>query len=143
MLFFLRSSSWEPISAIWPFLRTRMRSAILTVEKRWEMSTALLPSVSSENPSNTSYSARASSAAVGSSRMSNCASRMYARPRATFCKDNALRALLVCKDGPRSSEDGRKSSPRAAKSDSREANCPTTSRLTTNRDFDENSSLCT
>jgi hypothetical protein len=56
-----------------------------TVENRCEISTAILPLVSSENRKNTSYSARASSAAVGSSRMSNCASRIYARASATFC----------------------------------------------------------
>ena len=47
-----------------------------TVENRCEMSTAIRPFVSSAKRRNTSYSARASSAAVGSSRISSCASRM-------------------------------------------------------------------
>ena len=42
-------------------------SAIRTVEKRWEISNAILPSVSSAKRSNTSCSERASSDAVGSS----------------------------------------------------------------------------
>ena len=49
---------------------TMIRSAMRTVEKRCEMRTAILPATSSENRRNTSYSARASSAAVGSSRIS-------------------------------------------------------------------------
>ena len=55
-----------------------MRSAIRTVEKRCEMSTAILPLVSSANRRNTSYSARASSDAVGSSRIRTWASRSLA-----------------------------------------------------------------
>nr|GFC24932.1 hypothetical protein [Tanacetum cinerariifolium] len=42
-----------------------MRSAMRTVLKRWEMSTAVLPWVSSLKRSKTSYSARASRAALG------------------------------------------------------------------------------
>ena len=47
-----------------------------TVEKRCEISTAVLPWLSSLKRWNTSNSARASSAAVGSSRISTWASRM-------------------------------------------------------------------
>ena len=43
------------------------------------------PALSSLKRWKTSNSARASSAAVGSSRISTCASRMYARPIAIFC----------------------------------------------------------
>src|SRR5205807_6842351 len=78
-------SSCVPWSISSPPWSTRIRSAMRTVEKRWEMRTAILPFVSSANRRNTSYSARASSEAVGSSRISTWASRMYARPRATFC----------------------------------------------------------
>jgi hypothetical protein len=44
---------------------------------------------------NTSNSDRASSAAVGSSRMSTCASRMYARAIATFCHSPPDRSTPV------------------------------------------------
>ena len=47
-----------------------------TVENLWEMITAVRAPISSANRRNTSYSARASSAAVGSSRMSTWASRI-------------------------------------------------------------------
>jgi hypothetical protein len=47
-----------------------MRSAMRTLEKRCEISTAERPALSSRKRWNTSYSARASSAAVGSSRIS-------------------------------------------------------------------------
>jgi hypothetical protein len=47
-----------------------MRSAMRTVEKRCEISSAILPSVSSAKRSKTSSSLRASRAAVGSSRIS-------------------------------------------------------------------------
>ena len=53
-----------------------MRSAMRTLEKRCEMSTAVLPSLSSLKRWNTSNSERASRAAVGSSRIRSCASRM-------------------------------------------------------------------
>src|ERR1051325_2165245 len=79
------SSSCVPWSMSSPPCSTRIRSAMRTVEKRCEMSTAIRPFVSSANRRNTSYSARAASDAVGSSRISTWASRMYARPRATFC----------------------------------------------------------
>ena len=59
-----------------PSASTTMRSAMRTLEKRCEISTAVLPRDSSLNRWNTSNSARASSAAVGSSRISTCASRM-------------------------------------------------------------------
>ena len=59
-----------------PRASTRMRSAMRTLEKRCEISTAVLPALSSLKRWNTSNSARASSAAVGSSRISTCASRM-------------------------------------------------------------------
>ena len=58
-----------------PFSKTTMRSAMRTVEKRCEISSAIFPLVSSANRSNTSCSDRASSAAVGSSSTSTCASR--------------------------------------------------------------------
>src|SRR5690606_6085464 len=79
------SSAWLPCSMTVPPSSTRIRSAMRTVENRWLMSTAILPAVSSLNRWNTSYSARASSAAVGSSRISTSASRMYARASAIFC----------------------------------------------------------
>ena len=44
-----------------------------TVEKRCEISTAVRPAIDSEKRKKTSYSARASSDAVGSSRMNTCA----------------------------------------------------------------------
>ena len=53
-----------------------MRSAMRTLEKRCEISTAVLPSLSSLKRWKTSNSERASSAAVGSSRISTWASRM-------------------------------------------------------------------
>src|SRR5260370_1453910 len=58
-----------------------MRSAMRTVEKRCEISTDIFPSVNSAKRSKTSCSDRASSASVGSSRISNCASRKEARAR--------------------------------------------------------------
>src|SRR2546430_1459011 len=70
------SSSCVPWSMSSPPCSTRIRSALRTVEKRCEMSTAIRPFVSSANRRNTSYSARASSDAVGSSRISTWASRM-------------------------------------------------------------------
>src|SRR5438552_3728038 len=70
------SSSCVPWSMSSPPCSTRIRSAMRTVEKRCEMSTAIRPFVSSANRKNTSYSARASSDAVGSSRISTWASRM-------------------------------------------------------------------
>src|SRR5215211_5705178 len=55
-----------------------MRSAMRTLEKRCEISTAVLPALSSLKRWNTSNSERASSAAVGSSRMRSCAPRIDA-----------------------------------------------------------------
>jgi hypothetical protein len=52
-----------------------------TLEKRCEMRIAVLPALSSLKRRNTSYSERASSAAVGSSRISTSASRIDARDR--------------------------------------------------------------
>ena len=66
-----------------PSASTTMRSAMRTVEKRCEISRAILPAVRSEKRWKTSYSAMASSAAVGSSRMMICAPRMNARASAT------------------------------------------------------------
>src|SRR6266568_3171552 len=61
------------------------QSAFLTVEKRCEMKTAVRPSASERNRANSSYSAWASSAEVGSSRTSIGAARMNDLARATFC----------------------------------------------------------
>src|ERR1019366_4561861 len=71
----LSSCSCVPCSCIDPSASTRIRSAMRTVENRWEISIAMRARVSSLNRWNTSYSARASSVAVGSSRISNCGSR--------------------------------------------------------------------
>ncbi|MNY74418.1 hypothetical protein D3C86_2134480 [compost metagenome] len=53
-----------------------MRSAMRTLEKRCEINTAVVSADNSLKRWNTSNSARASKAAVGSSRINNCASRI-------------------------------------------------------------------
>src|SRR5438309_419618 len=65
----------EPAWSYW-FIGMCLFIPVFTVEKRCEISTAIFPFVSSANRRNTSYSARASSDAVGSSRISTCASRI-------------------------------------------------------------------
>src|SRR4051794_27071266 len=62
-----------------------MRSAARTVEKRWEISRTERDANSSRIRAKRSCSALASSAAVGSSRITNGASRKNSRARATFC----------------------------------------------------------
>ena len=96
------SSACEPCSAMCPSARTTMRSAMRTVEKRCEMRSAILPAVSSAKRWNTSYSDRASSAAVGSSSISSCASRRYARASATFCHSPPDRSTPPSKRRPSS-----------------------------------------
>ena len=63
-----------------------MRSACRTLENRWEITSTVRPASRSPMRSNRSCSARGSSAAVGSSRMTKGASREKARPRATRCR---------------------------------------------------------
>src|SRR5206468_7872508 len=74
-----------------------MRSAIRTVEKRCEMSTAIRPLVSSANLRNTSYSARASSDAVGSSRIRTWASRDRKSTRLNSSHDQISYAVFCLK----------------------------------------------
>src|SRR6266851_4500695 len=64
---------------------TTMRSARRTVENRCEMYTVVRPSARCRSRAMRSDSARASSAELGSSRMSSVASRMNDRPSATRC----------------------------------------------------------
>ena len=72
-----RDARDSPSSTRRPPSRTTMRSAMRTVEKRCEIKSAILPKVSSANRSKipARASLRASSEAVGSSRIRSCASR--------------------------------------------------------------------
>jgi hypothetical protein len=77
-----------------------MRSAARTVEKRREMSSTERVPNSSRMRAKRSCSARASSAAVGSSRITNGASRKNSRASATFCHCPSDRSTPPRNTGP-------------------------------------------
>src|ERR1051326_8574439 len=83
-----------------PPCKTKILSAMRTVEKRCEISMAIFPRVSSANRWNTSCSDFASNDAVGSSSTRTCASRRYARASASFCHSPPERSAPPSKRVP-------------------------------------------
>src|SRR5215831_17272258 len=77
---------------------TMIRSAIRTVENRWEIRIAILPTVSSWKRRKISYSVSASSEAVGSSKTSISASLMKARAKADVLTGRQVIAHEILKD---------------------------------------------
>src|SRR5260370_565822 len=93
------SWAWLPASTMRPPSSTRIWSAILTVERRWLISSPVFPVMSSRKCWKSRYSASASSAEAGSSRITRAASRRKLRASATFCHSPAERRRVVVHQG--------------------------------------------
>lgn len=79
------SSLWEPCSTICPLSRTRILSAILTVEYLWLMIKADLPFISFLSLEKIFISVWGSRALEGSSKITSCAPLKKARATAIIC----------------------------------------------------------
>ncbi|GEM_PF-6233668 len=77
-------SEWDPVSVILPLSQTNILCAYLVLESLWEIKREVLPFVSESMYLKISYSLFGSSAAVGSSIITNCPPCAMLLARAIF-----------------------------------------------------------